>query len=366
VGHSSFLLVPVVHKNKNEVLSQQTIASTMAPSLLVRFSFLAASLFSSTWAFTANQYVKSAGLSSLSPRFSTATDEGLEITSKGLLKRDRYVATNRFAVRRDKQAKFEQRWATRKSRLATLDGFKYFHLMRRVTLEDDGTTKYDGGDSDTAFGNYVSFTIWEKKSDFSAWRSGDAFKEAHGGTSIAAFMSTMLNSAFVLRGAPRPAFYDAILLQKNEPKNVPVTVDGWRQVDSDGENTLPVECFVACNQFFVSPENAAAFEMRWADRESKLKECEGFVSFSMLRRDAKAKGHGTSPMTDDEPSYLSTTIWENRAAFDSWRKGSSFQQAHGQKKEGEAPEAPAKPLWNKPPQPLFYEGTLVITSPEGA
>ena len=105
-------------------------------------------------------------------------DDETELTSKGLLKRDRYVATNRFAVRPGKEAKFEKRWATRKSRLASLDGFRYFHLMRRVTLNDDGSSTYDGGDKkdETNMGNYVSFTVWEKKSHFSAWRKGDAFK----------------------------------------------------------------------------------------------------------------------------------------------------------------------------------------------
>jgi heme-degrading monooxygenase HmoA len=116
---------------------------------------------------------------------------------KGLLKRDRYIATNRFAVRSGKEARFEQRWATRKSRLAELEGFKYFHLMRRVTIRDNDEDQnktmvvYDGGDSkESKQGNYVSFTIWQRKSDFSAWRKGDAFKEAHGGTSIGAFLST--------------------------------------------------------------------------------------------------------------------------------------------------------------------------------
>ena len=66
----------------------------------------------------------------------TPSSSTTEVTDKGLLKRDRYVATNRFAVRLDKAAKFEKRWATRKSRLASLDGFKYFHLMRRVSIDE--------------------------------------------------------------------------------------------------------------------------------------------------------------------------------------------------------------------------------------
>lgn len=308
--------------------------------------------------------------SSLSATIEEATDDS--ITDKGLLKRDRYVATNRFAVRKGKGAKFEQRWANRKSRLSELQGFKYFHLMRRVTLEEDGTNTYDEGSKadGTNMGNYVSFTVWDRKSDFSAWRKGDAFKEAHGGTSISAFMSTMISSAFILAGPPRPAFYDSILVQSLPPANVPETIDGWRNVEADGKINLPEECFVACNQFFVPAENAAAFEQRWANRESKLKDCEGFVAFQMLRRDTGGKGHGVVPMDEaTEPTYMSTTIWKDRASFNNWRDGNAFKKAHGEAKppseQGSEKAGPPKPLWSKPPSPIFYEGTLVISKSEG-
>jgi hypothetical protein len=69
----------------------------------------------------------------------TTTDT--TITNKNnLLTRDRYIATNRFTVHKGREAKFEKRWATRKSKLATLDGFKYFHLMRRVKVDDVANT----------------------------------------------------------------------------------------------------------------------------------------------------------------------------------------------------------------------------------
>lgn len=302
------------------------------------------------------------------------------LTSKGLLKRDRYVATNRFTVREGKEAKFEQRWVKRKSRLATLQGFRYFHLMRRVTfdMEDKESTEvtYDGGNKkdNSNFGNYVSFTIWDKKSHFSAWRKGEAFKEAHGGTSLTAFVSTMVSSAFVLKGAPRPAFYDGLLSQSIVPDTLPEIIDGWRNIESDENVMLPPECFIACNQFYVPSENAAAFEQRWASRESKLKDCEGFVAFNMMRRDGQAKGHGVVEMDESEPTYLSTTIWENKASFDKWRTGNAFKQAHGVKSPNEASDSsskdekpsPPKPLWSKPPSPVFYEGALVISSADGA
>jgi len=288
-----------------------------------------------------------------------------QTTAASKLKADRYIASNRFTVRQGREAKFEKRWATRKSRLASLDGFKYFHLMRRVNLE---TGEYEGGvDSASAFGNYVSFTIWNNKGAFNAWRKGDAFKEAHGGTSIGAFVSTMVNSALVLRGAPKPAFYDGLMLQSMKPESLPNLQDGWRVFNEEIEGVLPAECFVACNQFFVPSENAVAFEQRWANRKSLLKECDGFVAFSMLRRDGNVSGHGTSPMTEDEPTYVSIAIWRDRDAFDSWRTGSNFKAAHGQKPDEKKPEgSPPAPLWSKPPSPIFYEGKLVITSEDGA
>jgi heme-degrading monooxygenase HmoA len=224
---------------------------------------------------------------------------------------------------------------------------------------------------DDPFGNYVSFTIWAEKKHFNAWRGGEAFKEAHGGTSLFAFVSTMVGSAMVLKGAPRPAFYDGLLHQSVVPETVPETVDGWRNVNADGSTILPAECFVACNQFFVPPDNAMQFESRWRDRTSRLAGCDGFVSFDLLRRDVKAKGHGIAPMGDEEPSYMTCTIWRDRAAFEGWRTGSAFKEAHGsgsagEVKGGEQPQKPPAPLWSRPPVPVFYEGTLVISSPEGA
>ena len=139
---------------------------------------------------------------------SSATDEASKESSAAVtkkLKPDRYIASNRFAVRAGKEAKFEKRWANRKSRLAELDGFKYFHLMRRVTLDEKEGVKYDGGKKKDMQGNYVSLTVWQNKSNFNAWRKGDAFREAHGGTSVGAFVSTMVSSIRILKGAPKPA-----------------------------------------------------------------------------------------------------------------------------------------------------------------
>ena len=91
----------------------------------------------------------------------------------GQLPCNNYLASNRFKVRDGKIAAFDKRWADRKSRLAELNGFKFFSLLRRV--EEFGIT-YDKDDKY----NYLSFTIWENKENFDEWRTGEAFKEAHG------------------------------------------------------------------------------------------------------------------------------------------------------------------------------------------
>jgi len=339
------------------------------------FFLSAACLIGSAHAFGVAPPRVAVSRSSSSALLSTAAPEAVATPEKEakLLARDRYVATNRFTVRPGKGAKFEKRWADRSSRLASLDGFRYFHLMRRVSLDDEANSGIDPLSSTDPFGNYVSFTIWKEKKNFNAWRAGDAFKEAHGGTSLFAFVTTMVSSAMVLVGAPKPAFYDGLLQQSVVPESVPETVDGWRSVEADGKDILPAECFVAMNQFFVPSDNAAAFEQRWKDRTSKLRECDGFVSFTMLRRDVKAKGHGISPMGEEEPTYASCTVWRDRASFEGWRSGAAFKEAHGEKREekesgeeGEQQRQPPAPLWSKPPVPVFYEGTLVISSPDGA
>ena len=94
----------------------------------------------------------------------------------------------------------------------------------------------------------------------------------------------------------------------------------------------------------------------------------------MLRRDiGSGKGHGVVPFDENlEPSYMSTTIWKDRASFDAWRKGTAFQKAHGAKPPSEQtgsddkPVEKPQPLWSRPPTPIFYEGTLVISKQEGA
>lgn len=101
--------------------------------------------------------------------------------------------------------RFEKRWADRKSSLKTLEGFRFFQLLRRDSFS--GSIKYEEGEPD-----YMSMTVWETKKNFNSWRTGYAFKEAHGGGTIGGFLSAIVGSAMVLKGPPAPAMWDALLV----------------------------------------------------------------------------------------------------------------------------------------------------------
>ena len=102
------------------------------------------------------------------------------------------------------------------------------------------------------FGNYVSFTIWKDKSNFDAWRTGDAFKEAHGGGGITDFIKLLTTAIFILDGGPKPAFYDGLfpIIGETEIMSHLYGDDyGWRQVSADGENFLQPDVILSQIQY---------------------------------------------------------------------------------------------------------------------
>ena len=270
--------------------------------------------------------------------------------SAGQLEAQRYVASNRFRLQKDKGPTFEKRWAERKSRLANLDGFRFFTLMRRVENSPGGPPMAPSAEEEY---DYVSLTIWEDKSGFDAWRTGEAFKEAHGGGTIFGFAEMLISSLLVLKGGPKPAFYDGLLpVVKPPPEDAPwKAVGGWRDVPADGVNPLDTDVFVAMNRFKVLEGKEEAFEKRWAERESKLEEMDGFLTFLLLRRDALK--------AEDGFNYSTLTVWRNRAAFDAWRASSANKNAHAKADE-------SAPMFDGPPSPVMYEGVLALLSEKGA
>lgn len=264
-----------------------------------------------------------------------------------LIPRSRYIASNRFNVRPGKERTFEARWANRKSRLAKLDGFRFFTLMRKLRVE--------GGEEDDT-PNYISYTIWEGKDNFDAWRTGEAFKEAHGGGGIMDFVQLLSTALFILKGKPNPAFYDAILPVESGLTNADLGIEpnaaGWRDVKGDGKEFLPTDVIVAQDRFSVKEESRKDFETVFAERESKLKEHAGFFGFFLQRRDALK--------ADDGVNYIANSMWQSLQHYEDFKSSMLAKAAEG----GAAPSKTLA-LLNGPPKIVLYEGKLALLSPKG-
>lgn len=78
-----------------------------------------------------------------------------------------YIAMNRFRVKSGNEDAFEEVWRNRERRLAEMDGFVEFHLLKGPDREDHTL--------------YASHTIWRDKDAFLAWTKSQAFRDAHKG-----------------------------------------------------------------------------------------------------------------------------------------------------------------------------------------
>lgn len=76
--------------------------------------------------------------------------------------------------------------------------------------------------------------------------------------------------------------------------------------------------YLAMNRFTVPTRNAVAFEALWLERDSRLKEMEGFVEFHMLK----------GPEVDGRIVYASHTVWASEEAFRGWTKSDAFRNSH--------------------------------------
>jgi len=284
-----------------------------------------------------------------------ATEQASALSSSATsIAAERYVATNRFRVKEGREAAFEKRWADRQSRLGLLDGFRFFCMMRRVEGKEPAEDDI----------NYISCTVWDDKPSFDAWKAGDAFKEAHGGGTLGGIASMLVATARNTKGKPKAAMWEG-LLPVSGGTAPEATPGGWRQVEADGSTTLEGEAFLAMNRFSVTPGGEAAFEARFAARESTLAQYEGFKAFLLLRRD------GSDP---DGFTHSTWSVWRDRAAFEAWqgseqRAGKPGPQAAAAPEGGKpagGPPGGGKPPFVRKPVPTFYEGILVLESAKGA
>jgi len=267
-----------------------------------------------------------------------------------MLTAERYVATNRFRVKEGREASFEKRWADRSSRLGLLDGFRFFCMMRRVERDGPKASSYEDDI------NYISCTVWENQGCFDAWKSGDAFKEAHGGGTIGGIASMLVATAMNTKGKPKAAMWEGVLPVSMAPTGI--ADGGWRQVQADGVSKLEGDCFLAMNRFTVAEGSEAAFEQRFANRQSTLESFDGFQGFLLLRRD------GADP---DGVNYSTWSVWRDRAAFQAWQGAEKPQGKPAAAPAADGPPSAKKPpsIYVKPPVPLFYEGILMLESEAG-
>jgi len=78
--------------------------------------------------------------------------------------------------------------------------------------------------------------------------------------------------------------------------------------------------FIAMNRFKVAAGQEEAFAKVWKNRETRLREMPGFVSFSLLR----------GPRNEEEgyTLYASHSIWTSEQDFINWTRSENFRAAH--------------------------------------
>ncbi|CAJ1409653.1 unnamed protein product [Effrenium voratum] len=278
------------------------------------------------------------------PEFRTAlaavVAEPKATSEAALLPGERYIASNRFAVREGAEAAFEQRWAQRKSSLLTLPGFRWFSLMRRVATE--------GSDPPDDY-SYISFTIWETKKDFNFWRKGPAFKEAHGGGGIMDFLGMIVSGFMTSKGPPKPFFWEGLAPVASADSQRLLSGPGGRP-EADGKTLLDPEVFVATKRFNVAKGREEDFEKFWSERGDS--QGTGFRFSQLLRRDQ---------VPDDNCNYLGVTVWDDRAAFE---KSTGMDDA-GKHLTSSPSNAQRRDMLAGQPMTLLYEGKLVLESEAG-
>jgi heme-degrading monooxygenase HmoA len=78
-----------------------------------------------------------------------------------------FIAMNRFRIAPGEEAAFEAMWRARDSRLAEVEGFLAFRLLR--------------GPGSAEHTLYVSHSSWRDRAAFEAWTRSPQFRHAHAG-----------------------------------------------------------------------------------------------------------------------------------------------------------------------------------------
>lgn len=103
--------------------------------------------------------------------------------------------------------------------------------------------------------------------------------------------------------------------------------------------------FIAMNRFRVMKDCGEAFETVWRNRESRLREVPGFVSFALLK----------GPEREDHRLYASHTLWRDKADFEAWTRSDQFRTAHA-----EAGRSQTRALYLGGPEFEGFESVLTL------
>ena len=87
--------------------------------------------------------------------------------------------------------------------------------------------------------------------------------------------------------------------------------------------------YIAMNRFTLNPGFGEAFEKRWRDRTSNLKQVPGFLRFRLLQL--------------SDTHYSSYAEWESEEAFVAWTQSEAFRKSH-------AGAAPPEGMFAGPPR----------------
>ena len=132
----------------------------------------------------------------------------------------RFLAMNRFPVREECNALFEERWATRETKLRTQPGFLAFSLLRSRSnmLPEAGQAGLGGASKITVPSSegpgdeqqllcytYSTATLWASEAHWTAWREGGG-KSSHDASRLSQGTRTPVSEW--MHGKASPVFWD--------------------------------------------------------------------------------------------------------------------------------------------------------------
>lgn len=78
--------------------------------------------------------------------------------------------------------------------------------------------------------------------------------------------------------------------------------------------------YIAMNRFSIVKGNELEFTNRWKNRQTHLKEFDGFIEFKLLRCDTTEN--------DATTLFATHTVWKTKADFINWTKSEQFRDSH--------------------------------------